>query len=123
AGRAAGDWLREQPQKRTRTPAPRRPGGQTENGFMNSHLQRGRLLFQQSRYDLAEAELRQALAEDPNDAYAHALLAMCLAEREEFPDATAEARQAIHLEPDSPFTHYVLAQVLHDRHHNAEALA
>ena len=40
-------------------------------------VQRGQLLYQQSRFDMAEAELRQALAAEPQDAYAHALLALC----------------------------------------------
>ena len=61
---------------------------------MNPNLQRALLLFQQSRHDLAEAELRQSLASEPQDAYAHALLALCLSKRESFQEATDEARQA-----------------------------
>lgn len=90
---------------------------------MNPHLERGLLLFQQSRHELAEAELRQALADEPQEAYAHALLALCLAEREKFADATAEAQQAIHFAPDLPFAHYALARVLCDRNRYAEARA
>ena len=81
---------------------------------MNPNLERAVLLYQQSRHDLAEAELRQALAHDPQDAYAHALLALCLAAREKFDAAIAEARQAIHLAPDFPFAHYAHARVLYD---------
>ena len=66
-------------------------------------LARGLLLFQQSRYELAETELRQALAAEPDDAYAHAVLALCLIERKQPNEATDEARQAIHLAPDMPF--------------------
>src|SRR5688500_16372498 len=69
-------------------------------------IERGLLLYQQSRYEMAEAELRQALGVEPNDAYAHALLALCLIERKQADDATAEAQQAIHLAPDMPFAHY-----------------
>jgi tetratricopeptide (TPR) repeat protein len=90
---------------------------------MNPNLERALLLFQQSRHDLAEAELRQALDHEPQDAYAHALLALCLAAREKFDDATAEARQAIHLGPDFPFAHYAHARVLYDRNHYPEARA
>jgi len=79
---------------------------------MNAHLQRAILLMQQSRTELAEQELRLALAEDPNEARAHGLLAVCLAEREAFREALAEAGQAVHLAPDDPFTHYTLAGVL-----------
>ncbi len=90
---------------------------------MNPNLERALLLFQQSRHEMAEAELRQALASEPDDAYAHALLALCLSEREKFDDATAEARQAIHLAPDFPFAHYAHAHVLYDRNRYPEALA
>jgi tetratricopeptide (TPR) repeat protein len=90
---------------------------------MNPNLERGILLYQQSRHDLAEAELRQALAIDPHDAYAHALLALCLCAREQFKDATSEAQQAIHFGPDFPFAHYALAKIFYDRNHYKEALA
>ena len=90
---------------------------------MNPNLERGILLYQQSRHELAEAELRQALAADPHDPYAHALLGLCLVERERFDDATAETRRAIHLGPDFPFAHYAHARVLYDRNHHKEALA
>ncbi len=89
---------------------------------MNQNRERAVLLFQQSRYDLAEDELRQALAAEPQDAYAHALLARCLAHREKFQEATEEARQAIHLSPDLPFAHYALAHVWYDRNRFPEAL-
>jgi Flp pilus assembly protein TadD len=78
---------------------------------MNPNLERAILLFQQSRYEMAETELAQALGIDPHDAYAHALLGLCLAQRDQFEDATAEVRQAIHLQPDFPFAHYAHARV------------
>jgi tetratricopeptide (TPR) repeat protein len=90
---------------------------------VNPNLQRALLLYDQSRHLLAEAELRQALADDPHESFAHALLGLCLANREQFGPATEEAQQAIHLAPDSAFAHYALASILHDRHRNTEALA
>jgi tetratricopeptide (TPR) repeat protein len=90
---------------------------------MNVHLQRALLLFDQSRTDLAEAELRQALTDEPGDALAHALLALCLARREQFKEATEESQQAIQLSPDLPFAHYALASILQDRQRPTEALA
>lgn len=90
---------------------------------MNPNLERGLLLYQQSRHELAEAELRQALAAEPHDAYAHALLGLCLVERKQFKPATDEAQQAIHLAPDFPFAHYALARVLYERNHYKEARA
>jgi tetratricopeptide (TPR) repeat protein len=90
---------------------------------MNANFQRALLLFDQSRHEQAEAELRQALAGDPDEPSAHALLALCLAKREKFQEATQEAQQAVHLAPDLPFAHYALAHVYHDRNRNVEALA
>jgi tetratricopeptide (TPR) repeat protein len=89
---------------------------------MNPNLQRALLLYQQSRFEMAEGELRQAIAAEPNDSYAHSLLALCLARREQFQAATDEARQAIGLQPDSPYAHYAHAVILYDRHRPAEAL-
>ena len=85
---------------------------------MSQNFERGILLYEQSRFEMAEA-----LAADPHDAHAHALLSLCLAQREQFKDATEEAQQAIHLAPDFAFTHYALASVWHDRNYDAEALA
>jgi len=90
---------------------------------MSPNLQRALLLYQQSRFEQAEPELRQALGADPDDAYAHALLGLCLAHREKFDEATQEARQAIHLAPDLAFSHYALANVLHDRRRYDDAVS
>jgi tetratricopeptide (TPR) repeat protein len=89
---------------------------------MNQNLERALLLYGQSRHELAEDELRQALAAEPDNAYAHALLGLCLAHREKFDDATAETQQAIHLAPDFSFAHYAHAHVMFDRNRFSEAL-
>lgn len=89
---------------------------------MNPNLERAVLLLQQSRHELAEAELRQALAAEPDDSHAHALLALCLAHRENFGEASDEARQAVHLLPDFAFAHYALARVFYARNRFSEAL-
>lgn len=88
---------------------------------MGKHLERAWVLIEQSRHDLAEAELRQELAEDPNSATAHALLGLCLARRERFDEATREAELAVHLWPDLPFAHYALGSILLDRNRLEEA--
>jgi len=80
-------------------------------------IERGRLLYQQSRYDLAETELRQALSQDPGHAYGHSLLALTLLQRKQPKEATTEAQEAIHLAPDYAFAHYALAKVWYNRHH------
>jgi tetratricopeptide (TPR) repeat protein len=87
-----------------------------------SHFERALLLFDQSRFDLAETELRQTLAEEPDHALAHAFLALCLCDRKEFQLATAEAETAIHLSPDLAFAHFALARVFQSRHRVDEAL-
>ncbi len=78
---------------------------------MSSHIERARLLIHQSRYELATRELRKALADDPDDPVAHAMMAICLAEQKKFDQAYAEARQAATLAPDLPYAQYVLAYV------------
>jgi tetratricopeptide (TPR) repeat protein len=89
---------------------------------MNPQLQRGLMLYQQGRHEQAEAELRQALTQESQDFYGHALLALCLCEQKKFQPATEEARQAIHLGPDFAFAHYALACVLSERQRPDEAL-
>jgi Tfp pilus assembly protein PilF len=74
-------------------------------------LQRALLLLQQSRYDLAEKELRQLLAKDPDDAQAHALLAFSLVSQDKIEEAESSARQAIQLAPNHPYCHYCLGVI------------
>jgi Tfp pilus assembly protein PilF len=74
-------------------------------------LERALLLLQQSRYDLAEQELRQLLAKDPDDALAHALLAFSLTQQDKLEEAESSARQAIQLAPEHPYCHYCLGVV------------
>lgn len=64
---------------------------------------------------MAADTLRQALLQSPEDARAHALLAMCLSEQEKFDEATQHAQQAVHLAPDDSYMFYVLATVMADR--------
>jgi hypothetical protein len=44
---------------------------------MNTYLERGLLLYQQQRHDMAEQELRRALIDEPGEAMSHALFALC----------------------------------------------
>ncbi len=90
---------------------------------MSRRFDRAIVCLQQSRYDLAETELRQALAEDPDHGPAHALLSLCMLERESYGDATLEAQTAVHLAPDFPLAHYCLARVFEARNRFAEARA
>src|SRR4051812_2851160 len=79
---------------------------------MNAQLQRARLLFAQSRFDLAERELRGSLAQQPENWLAHALLSFSLLRQEKIADSVAEARSAIGYQPDAAYAHYVLALAL-----------
>ncbi|WP_428307087.1 tetratricopeptide repeat protein [Lacipirellula sp.] len=87
----------------------------------NHSLTRAAHLFQISRYADAETELRRALAEQPHDPQAHALLGLCLARQERLPEAEAEVNQAITLAPDWDHAHYCRSAVLQERRRYAEA--
>lgn len=79
------------------------------------HLTRAIVLLQQSRPELAERELRQALLADPNDPQAHAFLSLCLAEQNKLEGATDEAKAAIGAAPDLALGHYALSVALRRR--------
>ncbi|MFT7644183.1 MAG: tetratricopeptide (TPR) repeat protein, partial [Pirellulaceae bacterium] len=79
------------------------------------------MLVNQSRYEMAEDELRQGLAEYPNDAQSHAILALCLAERDAFDESTEEVQTAIGLDPEQPFAFYAYSIVLLKRNFFREA--
>ena len=90
---------------------------------MSAHFDRATLLLEQGKANLDEQELRLVLAQEPENGPAHALLAMCLADRERFTEAEDEAKQSIHHAPDDSFSHYTLAKVLEDRRRFDEAEA
>ncbi|MGW0480414.1 tetratricopeptide repeat protein [Nonomuraea sp. NPDC003214] len=77
-------------------------------------VQRARALLELRRPADAERELRGLLAEEPEHAVGHALLALALAEQRRPGEAVAEAHEAVRLAPDSWFPHYVAGQV-HNR--------
>lgn len=78
---------------------------------MGVHLDRAEILLQQSRYELAEKELREELATDPENSLAHAWLSLCLIEFRQYEAAVKEADLAIHVAPDYSYAHYVQASV------------
>lgn len=89
----------------------------------DAHYERAVLLYEQSRYDLAEAALRQALADEPDDPRAHALRALCQSQLKRHDDAVESARRAVVAAPDLPFAHHAMAQVCFERRDDATALA
>lgn len=90
---------------------------------MSVEFERGLVLYRQSRFEQAQTALQQAIAVDPHNAYAHALLALCLSEREQFREAEASARQAVSLDPTLDLAHYARARVAYDRHAYGDATA
>ncbi|MGB7343684.1 MAG: tetratricopeptide repeat protein [Pirellulaceae bacterium] len=83
---------------------------------MNQHIERAQLLINQDRFEQAEQCLRQALADDPQEGYAHSLLAICMMrDRDKLLAATQEAEQGIHAEPDSSFSYYAHCLVMQKR--------
>lgn len=90
---------------------------------MNAAIQRAQLLFQQSRWDLAERELRGSLAQEPESWLAHAMLAFALLRQERVKEALEEARAAVGYEPGASYAHYMAALACLDADQPAEARA
>ncbi|MCK6481798.1 MAG: tetratricopeptide repeat protein [Planctomycetes bacterium] len=88
---------------------------------MGERFERARLLFGQGRFALAEKELLEDLADDPEDRDALALLALARSNLGRRDDALGAARAAVRAAPDWDWAHYVLASVLYDRDEYAEA--
>jgi len=89
---------------------------------LDKHLAQAQLLLHTRRYKDAESALRQALAAAPNDAHAHALLALALYYQDRNDEALRESRTAIGLAPDADYGHYVRALILLDQNRTDDAL-
>jgi tetratricopeptide (TPR) repeat protein len=81
---------------------------------MSQAFDRGIVLFQQGRYEMASQQFRGGLAEEPEDANGHAFLALCLVEVKQKDEALREADEAVRLDPGSAFIHYTRGRVLLD---------
>jgi tetratricopeptide (TPR) repeat protein len=88
---------------------------------MSAEIERAQLLINQSRFEMAEKELRSAVSQDPDDFRAHALLAYCLLRLGRQGEALAEADIAIAKEPGAPYPHYMRALTLVETGRRAEA--
>jgi tetratricopeptide (TPR) repeat protein len=80
---------------------------------MSAHHARAQLLLAQSRPSEAEQEAMLALAGEPNDTTALALLALSRCAQQKHAAAQAAAESAVGLAPDNPYLHYVHALTLH----------
>jgi Flp pilus assembly protein TadD len=79
---------------------------------MSAEIERAQLLITQSRFDMAEKELRSELSRDPDDFRAHALLAYCLLRLSRNAEALSEANIAVAKEPGAPYAYYIQALAL-----------
>lgn len=87
----------------------------------DSYLLRARVLMSQNRMQLAEEQLRMVLTSESSHSEAHAMLALCLVEREAWDAAMEEAHQAIFHGPEEPMAHYSLSRVMLKRNRLREA--
>jgi len=89
---------------------------------MNDRYGRIHLLLTQPRFEMAERDLRSMLADEPRDAMALALWALCVAhDRARLSESTEIAQTSVGLAPDEPLSHYALAVSYLRRNRNDEA--
>lgn len=77
--------------------------------MMNENIQKAQSIIA-LRPDVAAREVREALAENPGDGYAHALLSHCLIALKKKEEALAAAKESIRLAPDEGYSFYALCQ-------------
>jgi tetratricopeptide (TPR) repeat protein len=81
---------------------------------MGKHLDRAEILLDLDKYDLAEKELRQEIAENPDSDLAHGSLARCLINQRKLGVETLEiVEYALALNPENDWLHYLLAVYWH----------
>ena len=83
---------------------------------MPRHVERAERLYQLGRYEQAERELRVALAEEPDDSFALAMLALCFSMQGKHPEAHENAEHAVGMVPGWSFTHYAMGLVRYNDH-------
>ncbi len=69
------------------------------------------MLLQQSRPEMAEAELGRGLQLEPENGHIHALLGLCLIQQKRPADAKQNLREAMRLEPAYYLPHYLMGLV------------
>lgn len=88
---------------------------------MSANLEKATLLFERNRFREAEEELRFAVAQEPEDGYAHALLAITLSRQGRHLEAVEMARIARGLTPDDSYCSFAHALVLNEMDKLVEA--
>ncbi len=86
-------------------------------------LEKAHLLLQQGRYRDAEKEIAQALAAEPDNDEAHALMARLKIDSGHAADALAPIGEAIRLDPESYYYFYLRAFAHYRLDQNAAAIA
>src|SRR5262245_46757977 len=74
-------------------------------------VERARLQLAHGAPQAAVETLREALSEDPEEAHAHALLALALVASKRLHGAEHEVREALRLAPEEPFSHHAAGVV------------
>jgi tetratricopeptide (TPR) repeat protein len=77
-----------------------------------THYAQISLLLNAHRFEDAETRLRERLAQHPNEAQAHALLAYTLSRQDRHAEALEEANRAVHLDPTYAHAHFFRARIL-----------
>jgi tetratricopeptide (TPR) repeat protein len=79
---------------------------------MSDTNQRAWILGEQFNFAAAEGLLRQSLAVNPNEQWAHAYLAYCLTELRRWNEAIKQARVAVQVGPTHAYAFFTLARTL-----------
>lgn len=79
---------------------------------MSPTISQAIFLAERGRFKEAEQLLRQELAAEPENSYAHSLLALTLHDLNRHDEALLEAREAIRLTPTSSYAHFAHARIL-----------
>lgn len=83
-------------------------------GTSSAHLELGKLLFAQDRFDEAEGHFRRAIEAQPTLAAAHSSLGTTLRHLGRLDEAEKCFRQAVSLDPDNTMHQYNLGNLLRD---------
>lgn len=78
---------------------------------MNSAMERGRHYYATKRYDLAQQQFEEELANNPESGIANSYLALCLAHQDDFSRAKDACGRAIAFAPEDWFSYYASARV------------
>lgn len=82
---------------------------------------RGYVLLNQGKYDLAVKEFSRYLAQNPNNAELHSLLAFCFIKLKKNKEAEHEAKASIGIDPTNHFAHYLMGTIFLEKSKNKEA--